>query len=376
MGCCKVSHIIFNNKLNMKDNTNIVPPNVVVRKATAKKTFSLADFKKKAGCEDVPDKPLTWLRTSAAMEKATGLPGFAKGYVNLCRGFSNTGKSTAVCEGIVAAQKDGDLVIIIDTENNMGMERLVKMGFDINGEYILIDNEYLLTNFGKKQDKDRNEASIEDLAKCMYYFMDEQNDGNLDRNITFAIDSIGTLNCIATINAQVKETTANNMWNAKAYETCFLSMLNNTIPNSRKIDKPYINTVIAVQKIWIDNMNGGGVKHKGGETFYFGSRLIYHFGGIIAHGTKKIMATSKKRDVNYGIEARINVAKNHIDGPLGGISMEGKIISTPHGFVYPDDLEIYKKKYILFFRNIFNDDTMTSDDLTFEADDVEFSEES
>jgi hypothetical protein len=41
--------------------------------------------------------------------------------------------------------------------------------------------------------------------------------------------------------------------------------------------------------------------------------------------------------------------------------MEGKIISTPHGFVFPDDLDEYKKKNILYFRNIFGEDTNAED---------------
>jgi len=142
-----------------------------------------------------------------------------------------------------------------------------------------------------------------------------------------------------------------------------MNLLNNTIPNSRKVNKPYTNTLVAVQKIWIDNMNQGVVKHKGGETFYLGARLITHFGGIVSHSTKKVVATSKKRDVAYGIETKIGVAKNHIDGPLGGISMEGKIISTPHGFIYPDDLDEYKKENILYFRNLFDDSDISADDI-------------
>jgi hypothetical protein len=346
---------------------NDVPSNNIVRKPTEKKSFSLSDFKKKVGGEDVPDKPLTWITLSNGVKQATGLPGFAKGYVNLARGHSNTGKSTAVCEGIVAAQKMGDFPIIIDTENNLGRDRLTLMGFDWDGNYLYIDNEYLLENFGKLQDKDRKEAAIEDLARCMYHLLDLQSNGDLPFDITFAIDSIGTLNCIKTVNAQEKDEAQNNMWNAGAYEKAFMNLLNNTIPNSRKINKPYTNTIIAVQKIWIDNMNQGVVKHKGGETFYFGARLIYHFGGIITHGTKRVTATSKKRELSYGIETKINVAKNHIDGPLGGISMEGKIISTPHGFVYPDDLDIYKKKNVLYFRNLFEDNSISSDDLEFKS---------
>ena len=73
-----------------------VPDSDRVRKPTPKKTFSLDDFKKKIGGEDVPDKPLEWIKIDDALENVTGLPGFPKGYVSTCCGFSNSGKSTAV----------------------------------------------------------------------------------------------------------------------------------------------------------------------------------------------------------------------------------------------------------------------------------------
>ena len=352
----------------VKKTDNNVPSNDKVRKPTPKKSFSLADFKKKTGNEKVASVPLQWIACDSALEEATGLPGFARGYVNLCRGYSNTGKSTALMLGIVNAQKMGMMPIIIDTENNIDEdnERLTRMGFDWDMPYILIHNIDLLNQFGKLQDKDRKEAAIGDLAKCMYFYLDQQDAGNLPMDICFAIDSIGTLNCIKTINALEKDTADNNMWNAGAYEKSFMSLLNNTIPSSRRVDNPYTNTVIAVQKIWYDSMNKV-VKHKGGETWFFGSRLIYNFGGIITHGTRRITATSKKRELNYGFENKVNVAKNHVDGPLGGISMEGKIISTPHHFVYPDRLDEYKKSNILDFRRMFKDDTLTADAVTLKS---------
>ena len=345
-------------------------PSNAVRKPTPKKKFSLDDFKKKIGAEKVPSKPLQWIPIDDALKEATGMPGVPKGYVTLFRGYSNTGKSTALMRSIVNAQKIGDLPIIIDTENNIdiGNKRLTLMGFDWNGDYILVNNKFLLENFGKHQDKDRKEASIEDLAKAVYYFIDQQKSGNLPVNIFIAIDSIGTLNCIKTINALEKDTTDNNLWNAGAYEKAFMSLLNNNIPDSRRIDNEYVITLAAVQKIWYDSMNKV-VKHKGGETFFFGARMIYHFGGIITHGTRRVTATSKGRDLNFGFENKVNVAKNHIDGEWGGISLEGKIISTPHGFIYGDkDHEIaYKKKHILYFRNKFEDDNLIADDLEFKS---------
>lgn len=345
-----------------------IAENKKVRKPTPKKNFDLNKFKKQVGAVDVPSKELIWIPIDDALTEATGMPGIPRGYVTEFRGYSNTGKSTALMKSMVNAQKMGDLVIIVDTENNIdiGNERLTLMGFDWEGDYILVNNKFLLDNFGKLQDKDRNEAAIEDLGKAMFYFLDQQTAGNLPRDIFFAVDSIGTLNCIKTINALEKDTSDNNMWNAGAYEKAFMSLLNNTIPNSRRADSPYTNTVAAVQKIWYDSMNKV-VKHKGGETWFFGSRMIYHFGGILTHGTKRITADSKKRTVNYGFENKVNVAKNHIDGKWGGISLEGKIISTPHGFVYPDKLNEYKKKNILYFRNIFDDDTLTADDIKMES---------
>jgi len=340
-------------------------PAAPLRKPTAKKSFSLDDFKKKSGGVDVPDKPLRWIPSSKSLQTSTGLPGFPMGYISLARGFSNTGKSTAICEGIVNAQKMGVLPILIDTENNIGRERLRKMGFDWEGGfYYDVDNDYLLRNFGKKQDPKRKEASIEDMRECMDYFLDEQEAGNLPYDLLFAIDSLGTLDCIKTINAQEKNSSDNNMWNAGAFEKSFKYMLNNTIPSSRKQNREFTNTVIGVQKIWIDNMGMGVVKHKGGETFYYGSRLIYHFGGTASHGTKKISATSKTREVAYGIETNVNVAKNQIDGPLGGISFEGKIVSTPHGFILPDadSIDAYKKDNLLFFRNALGSE-ITVDDI-------------
>jgi hypothetical protein len=340
------------------------------RKPTPKKSFSLDNFKKKIGAQDIPSKPLQWIPIDDGLREATGMPGVPKGYVTLFRGYSNTGKSTALMRAIVNAQKMGDFPIIIDTENNIdvGNKRLTLMGFDWGGEYLLVNNKYLLENYGIKQDKDRKEASIEDMAKAVYDFLDMQKSGQLPRDVFIAIDSIGTLNCIKTINALEKNDSDNNMWNAGAYEKAFMSLLNNTIPNTRKIDCEYTTTVAAVQKIWYDSMNKV-IKHKGGETWFFGARLIYHFGGILTHGTSRETATSKGRDLNFGFSNKVNIAKNHVDGEWGGISLEGKIMSTPHGFVYGDKASIdeYKKKNILYFRNRFDDDTLTAEDLDFKS---------
>lgn len=329
------------------------------KKATEKKSFSLENFKKKINGADVPDKELEWLQCSPAFQKATGLPGFPKGYVSLSRGFTNTGKSTSVSEAVVSAQKMGILPILIDTENNLGRERLQNIGFDWNGEYLDIDNDYLLENYGKKKKKEKREASIEDLADCCHHLLDLQEAGELPYDLLFMIDSLGTLDCNMTIEAKSNDTNQNNMWNAGAFERAFKSLVNYRIPNSRKQNKQYTNTMIAVQKIWTQGSAPMiTVKHKGGEAFAYGARLIYHHGGVMAHGTKAIGATYGGKDILYGIKTNVSVFKNQVDGPLGGLSLEGSLISTPHGFIgsEKEDIDAYKKENISFFKDKLGSD--------------------
>lgn len=341
---------------------NDVPANNAARKPTEKKSFSLDDFKKKIGAEDVPFKEFEWIKCSDAFADVVGIPGIAKGYINLCRGFSNTGKSTTICESVVYAQKMGILPIIIDTENNLGRKRLELMGFDFsNNFYIMIDNEFLLNNFGKAQNKNRNEAAIEDLAKCIHYFLDLQEDGQLPYELLFAIDSIGTLDCIKTIDAAEKESSNNNMWNAGTMATAFKSITNFRIPNSKKIDKPYTNTMVCVQKVWFDSMVGGAgaLRHSGGEALFSAARLIIHFGGIKSHGTSKVVAESKGRQLVFGVKSAASIVKNHLDNILGGIAFnDADIISTPHGFIKAtkESIDEYKKEHLKYFRAVLGGD--------------------
>ena len=81
------------------------------KKVVAKKEFSLSDFKKKIGGEDIPQKPLKWLNCGEAWQTATGLPGIPLSYSTLARGFSNSGKSGLLCLSVVEAQKQNILPI-------------------------------------------------------------------------------------------------------------------------------------------------------------------------------------------------------------------------------------------------------------------------
>lgn len=193
----------------------------------------------------------------------------------------------------------------------------------------------------------RNQPVIEDVARFMTEMIDKQTNGELPYNLCFLWDSIGTLNGYrsATANGQ------NNQWNAGAMN-CFGPLVNFLIPSSRRDDSDYTNTLVCVQKIWLDAMGMGQpvVKHKGGEFMFFNSRIIVHVGGSQSHGTKKLKATALGQEFLYGTEAKIHCVKNHITG----IQKNGVIASTPHGYINPAEIDEYKKEHKKFIHEMLN----------------------
>jgi predicted ATP-dependent serine protease len=145
-----------------EDNSTENSKRVKKTAPTAKKTFSLDKFTEQfKGGFELNDKPLKWLTLADSFQKEVGLPGFPMGYVSLVRGYSNTGKSTAIMEAIIDAQKKGQFIVIIDTENNLGKTRLKLMGFDeTNKNYLYVNNDFLLENYGKVRNPEIRSACI------------------------------------------------------------------------------------------------------------------------------------------------------------------------------------------------------------------------
>ena len=339
--------------------------NTPKKKPLKKKKFSMNDMRTDLGIQDlsVKDKPLSYIPFSKAYLEATGQPGIAKGYVTLFRGFSDTGKSTSVYEATVGCQKLGILPVIIDTENSWSWDHAKEIGVEyeevkdkdgniINyiGEFLYINNDSLIQMYGTfdydeaKDKKDRRGVAVnEDVARFVEELIDKQERGEYPVEFCFMWDSIGSIDCFKSWKSKSK----NNMWNAGSLESSFKSILNHRIPSSRKEGKEFTNTFLGVQKIWIDSMQGAGViKHKGGEAFFYGARQIVHMGGIQSHGTSTLNATSKGNKYAFGTKAKIKIVKNQI----GGVTWEGEIASTPHGFINPADKNGYvdeHREYLL-----------------------------
>jgi RecA/RadA recombinase len=343
------------------------------KKSITKKVFSLSDYKENNDLnESSKDKEMSFYELSPAFKEATGLPGFAKGYVHVVRGFSDTGKSTAAFEAAVAAQKCGDIPVIMDMENNLDWKHLENMGFEYteivdpdtgevtgyDGNFIYADTSYIVRHISKKRDKAATEATIEDSAKFIHKLLDDQASGKLPFNLCFIYDSVGVLNSIQTVKSLDNETSNNNQWNAGAYESSFKSILNQLIPNSRKEISEYINTLIVVNRVWEKSVAGKPViENKGGKSFYSACRTLIHCGGVMSHGIKKINAVKNGNTVLLGNVTKLSVVKNQLGGGYGGISLEGDIISTPHGYISntPEAIKKYKQDYLEYFAKLLGD---------------------
>ena len=158
-----------------------------------KSKFDLNAFKNKKGLDkNIKFKDQEWIPLSKAFQDVTSVPGIPMGHIVLLRGHSDTGKTTAMIEAAVSAQKKQILPVFIITEMKWNWEHAIQMGLDINvtkdenGEIIDYDGNFIYV--------DRETInSIEDVAGFILDLMDEQKKGNLPYDLLFLWDSIGSV---------------------------------------------------------------------------------------------------------------------------------------------------------------------------------------
>jgi hypothetical protein len=169
------------------------------------------------------------------------------GHIVMLRGHSDTGKTTALLEAAVSAQKAGILPVFIITEMKWNWEHAIQMGLQVKekvdeetgeivdyvGQFIYVDRERL--------------TCIEDVAAFIADLLDEQKKGNLPYDLCFFWDSVGSIPCRLSIESNKN----NNEWNAGAMSREFGNFINQKVVLSRKQSQPYTNTMVAVNKIWV-----------------------------------------------------------------------------------------------------------------------------
>lgn len=299
--------------------------------------FDLTKFKeKKMLNQNVKFKEQRWIPLSPAFQEVTSVPGIPMGHIVLLRGHSDTGKTTAMIEAAVSAQKMSVLPVFIVTEMKWNWEHAVQMGLHVKeivdeqtgeilnyeGNFIYVDRETLHT--------------IEDVAAFILDLLDEQKKGNLPYDLLFLWDSIGSVPC----ELSVKSNKNNNEWNAGAMSTQFGNNVNQKMTLSRKESSPYTNTLVCVNKVWTAKaevpMGQPKLMNKGGFAMWFDATFVVTFGNIMNAGTSKIKAIKDGKQVEFAKRTNIQIDKNHING----VQSRGKIIMTPHGFINDTDKEL------------------------------------
>ena len=306
-----------------------------------KSSFNLNNFKNKKGlASNVKFKAQDWVPLSPAFQEVTSVPGIPLGHISLLRGHSDTGKTTALLEAAVAAQKRGILPVFIITEMKWSWEHAKMMGFDVTeifdeetgelidyeGQFIYVDRETINT--------------IEDVAAFILDLMDEQKKGNLPYDLMFLWDSIGSVPC----EMSVKSNKNNNEWNAGAMSTQFGNNVNQRITLSRKESSKYTNTLVCVNKVWaakpVVPMGQPKLMNKGGFAMWFDATFVVTFGNIADSGTSKLKAIKDGKQVEFAKRTNLQIDKNHING----IQSRGKIVMTPHGFILDNDKDLKSYK--------------------------------
>jgi len=299
--------------------------------------FDLTKFKeKKMLNSNVKFKEQRWIPLSPAFQDVTSVPGIPMGHIVLLRGHSDTGKTTAMIEAAVSAQKMKVLPVFIITEMKWNWEHATMMGLQVNeivdeetgevlnyeGNFIYVDRETLHT--------------IEDVAAFILDLLDEQKKGNLPYDLLFLWDSIGSVPC----DLSVRSNKNNNEWNAGAMSTQFGNNVNQKMTLSRKESSPYTNTLVCVNKVWTAKaevpMGQPKLMNKGGFAMWFDATFVVTFGNISNAGTSKIKAIKDGKQVEFAKRTNLQIDKNHING----VQSRGKIIMTPHGFITDNDKEL------------------------------------
>ena len=334
------------------------------------KKFDVNAFKKKIQSAPVADKPMEWIIMPKAFQDALHIPGIPAGYMSGVRGWSDTGKSTIKNCLIAAAQKQGILPIIFETEGNFdfkyaidcGMEASPIMGVDeetgeeivsdYEGSFILFNNAAICDycgdmdySTGTKKSTKRTVAVIEDIAYIINDLLDKQDSGELPMPLLFVWDSVGSIGSWKSYTSKA----GNNMFDAGALSVAFNNIINARIPGSRSQNSQYTNTFFVVNKIWLDSMNSVGgaasIENKGGKSFFYAMRLLLHVGGVAKAGTKKLKATFKGNEYQYGVVSKISIAKNQLPTPFN-VTYAGTICCVHNGLCGEKELDVYKKEYI------------------------------
>ena len=331
-----------------------------------KQTFDRSKYIQEKS-KHVQYKPDSFIPMSKAFQDLTMFPGFPQGHVHMVYGLSDCGKTTMLLELAKGAQSKNILPVFVITERKWSWKRCATMGIDKND---CVYNDEL--------------EFIEEASDYIVSILKDQAEGRLNEDIVILWDSVGATPSRAEWEAQeehdklvkkaiddgkdpkeVKKSTTAMMVTSKVLREQVERKINHLINKTRNEKCPFLATLFIVNHGYVSPnpmgpaslipYGGGGIKLA--CTFMFRQ-------GKVSGAAKKVTATVGGTEIVYGLQVPLLFEKNH----LNGLSAQGEVIVTPHGYIHAtkEAEEEYKKahrgEWKDSFKGYFTDEDEGDDD--------------
>lgn len=231
------------------------------------------------------------------IQEALGMPGFPKGGTSAMYGLSDCGKTGILLAGAARAQKQGVLPIIIITENKTNINRIRAAGVDPSKAIIKEDLKYL-----------------EHVYDYISMKVHEVKSGKLPMDIHFFWDSVAGTPSVESVEITkegkiIKKFTNQKNANVIGFYNPIIASL---IAETRQVDCPHTAGLTMLTQAYVKppEFPGGPttIVPNGGEKIWFPLSLVVE----VKEG-RRLKATHKGRDIEYGLISRLKVKKNHIN---------------------------------------------------------------
>jgi len=310
-----------------------------------KETFDRSKYIKEKS-KHVQYKPDSFIPMSKAFQDLTMFPGFPQGHVHMVYGLSDCGKTTMLLELAKGAQSKNILPVFVITEKKWSWKRCAIMGIDKND---CVYNDEL--------------DFIEEACDYIVSVLKDQAEGRLNSDIVILWDSVGATPSRAEWEAQeehdnlvkkavadgkdpkeVKKSTTAMMVTSKVLREQIERKVNHLINRTRNEKFPYLATLFIVNHGYVspNPMGPASLVPYGGGGIKLACTFMFRQGKV-SGGAKKISATVGGTDIVYGLQVPLVFEKNH----LNGLSPQGEVIVTPHGYIHAtkEGEEEYKKAH-------------------------------
>lgn len=262
--------------------------------ATKPKLLSAADIAKKlqamyaskkkdsskisTGMDIAP--PPFFVKASPPLAKIMGVPGYAGQRVVEISGKPNSGKTTALMEALVEAQRAGFYALLGETEKKFSENRFKRMGG--NPEQLMVVNA----------------STLEQLFDGLNGYLEVIYASDPDATVFVGIDSIG-----GTPSAKEAE--------ADAEDTLQLAIAAKVIKRNmrtfvtRWLDTKNVSLLVINQNY--ANIGSHGRSNSGGDGLEYAAALIIQLSRV-----SDLTKTVKGEKVKFGIVTKAKVTKNHL----------------------------------------------------------------